>query len=33
MATSGTTTFDLNIDEVIDESFERIGKQARTVYD
>ena len=33
MATSGTTDFDLNIDDVIEESFERIGKQTRTGYD
>ena len=33
MATSGTTSFDLNIDDVIEESFERIGKQTRTGYD
>jgi len=33
MATSGTTDFNLNIDEVIEESFERIGKQVRTGYD
>ena len=33
MATSGTTNFDLNIDEVIDESFQRIGRQVRTGYD
>ena len=33
MATSGTTNFDLNIDDVIEESFERIGKQTRTGYD
>ena len=33
MATSSTTDFDLNIDDVIEESFERIGKQTRTGYD
>ena len=33
MATSGTTDFNLNIDEVIEESFERIGRQVRTGYD
>jgi hypothetical protein len=33
MATSGTTDFNLNIDDVIEESFERIGKQVRTGYD
>ena len=33
MATSGTTDFNLDIDEVIEESFERIGKQVRTGYD
>ena len=33
MTTSGTTDFNLNIDEVIQESFERIGRQVRTGYD
>ena len=33
MATSGTTDFNLDIDDVIEESFERIGKQVRTGYD
>ena len=33
MATSGTTDFNLDIDEIIEESFERIGKQVRTGYD
>ena len=33
MATSGTTTFDLNVDELIEESFERCGLELRTGYD
>ena len=33
MATSGTTDFNLDIDEIIEESFERIGRQVRTGYD
>lgn len=33
MATSGTRTFDLNIAEVIEEAYERIGQQMRDGYD
>jgi len=33
MATSGTTDFNLDTEELIQESFERIGKQIRTGYD
>ena len=33
MATSGTTNFNLDTEELIQESFERIGKQIRTGYD
>ena len=33
MATSGTTTFDLNVDELIEEAFERCGLELRTGYD
>jgi len=33
MASSGTTTFDLNIDEVIDEAYERCGLSTQSGYD
>jgi hypothetical protein len=33
MATSGTTTFDLDVDELIAEAYERCGLQARAGYD
>jgi len=33
MATSGTTTFNLEISEVIEEAFERCGLQSKTGYD
>ena len=33
MATSGTTTFDLNIDEIIDEGYERCGLSTNSGYD
>ena len=33
MATSGTTTFDLNIDDVIEVAYERCGSSVRTGYD
>ena len=33
MALSGTTTFDLTIEEIIEEAFERCGLQVRTGYD
>ena len=33
MATSGTTTFDLNVAELIEEAFERCGLELRTGYD
>ena len=33
MATSGTTTFDLSIDDLIEEAFERCGLEVRTGYD
>ena len=33
MATSGTTAFDLNIDEVIDEGYERCGLSTNSGYD
>ena len=32
MATSGTTSFDLDIDEIIQEAYERCGVTARTGY-
>ena len=33
MATSGTTSFDLSIDELIEEAYERCGLELRTGYD
>ena len=33
MATSGTTAFELNVDELIEEAFERCGLELRTGYD
>ena len=33
MATSGTTAFDLSIDELIEEAYERCGLELRTGYD
>lgn len=33
MATSGTTTFNLDVDDIISEAFERCGVQARAGYD
>lgn len=33
MTTSGTTTFDLNLNELIEEAFERCGAELRTGYD
>ena len=33
MTTSGTTTFDLNINELVEEAFERCGVELRTGYD
>jgi hypothetical protein len=33
MTTSGTTTFDLNVNELIEEAFERCGAELRTGYD
>ncbi len=33
MATSGTTSFDLNIDDIINEAFERCGQRAMGGYD
>jgi len=33
MATSGTNAFDLDVDEVIEESFERCGLNSRSGYD
>jgi hypothetical protein len=33
MTTSGTTTFDLNLNELIEEAFERAGAEVRTGYD
>ena len=33
MATSGTTAFDLNIDEIIDEGYERCGLSTNAGYD
>jgi len=33
MATSGTTTFDLSVDELIEEAYERCGIELRTGYD
>jgi len=33
MATSGTTTFELNVTDYIEEAFERCGLEVRTGYD
>lgn len=33
MATSGTTVFDMDVAEMVEEAFERCGSQARTGYD
>ena len=33
MATSGTTTFDLNIDDIIEETYERCGIRTNSGYD
>lgn len=33
MTTSGTTTFDLNLNELVEEAFERCGAELRTGYD
>ena len=33
MATSGTTTFDLNIDDIIQEAYERCGVRTNSGYD
>ena len=33
MATSGTSTFELDVSDTIEEAFERIGKELRTGYD
>jgi hypothetical protein len=33
MATSGTTSFDLNIDEIIEEAYERCGIRTNSGYD
>ena len=33
MATSGTTTFDLNIDDIIQEAYERCGMRTNSGYD
>ena len=33
MATSGTTDFNLSIDDAIEEAYERCGLQTRTGYD
>ena len=33
MATSGTNAFDLSIDELIEEAYERCGLELRTGYD
>jgi len=33
MTTSGTTTFNLDVNEIIEEAFERCGKELRTGYD
>ena len=33
MATSGTTAFDLSVDELIEEAYERCGVELRTGYD
>jgi hypothetical protein len=33
MATSGTTSFDLSVDELIEEAYERCGLELRTGYD
>ena len=33
MATSGTNSFNLDVDQVIEEAFERCGIQSKTGYD
>ena len=33
MATSGTNTFDLDVDQLIEEAFERCGINSRSGYD
>ena len=33
MATSGTSTFDLNIDDIIQEAYERCGMRTNSGYD
>lgn len=33
MTTSGTTTFNLNLNEIVEEAFERCGRELRTGYD
>jgi hypothetical protein len=33
MATSGTTTFELDVSDIIEEAYERIGKELRSGYD
>ena len=33
MATSGTTSFELDVNDYIEEAFERCGLEARTGYD
>lgn len=33
MATSGTSTFELDVSDIIEEAYERIGKEVRTGYD
>jgi hypothetical protein len=33
MATSGTTSFDLNIDEIVEEAYERCGIRTNSGYD
>jgi hypothetical protein len=33
MATSGTTTFNLDFDDIIEEAYERCGLESRTGYD
>ena len=33
MATSGTTTFDLNIDDIIEEAYERCGMRTNSGHD
>jgi len=33
MSTTGTTSFNLDMNDLIEEAFERVGKELRTGYD